>query len=304
MKELFETFGITLGRRHSYRQKVMFINEFSQPLLDRGIKVELQQKSYLGRKVTNVQIGDLDNAETIIVAAYDTGSRMFIPGYRYYPVNASQNYTREVINTVIQLLIAAVMIGIIFLITRNFSSMNLFRKIVAVLADVILGFLIYSVVNGIPASFNYNRNSASDIVIYRLASENLKNKKVAYVLTDDSISSYRGYQQLNSWLGESAKKKSFIILDCLASGEQVYCFSKNQNKVYNRIDKEKGNVIKMKVMEDVSNTPMSILPNSVVIASGAMVNDEFVAENVRTNKDYKVDLERLEKIITILRKAA
>ncbi len=302
MKELFETFGITLGRRLSYRQKVMFINEFSQPLLDKGIKVELQQKTYFGKKVTNVQIGDLDKADTIVVAAYDTGSRMFVPGYRYYPMNGSQNYTREVINTVIQLLCAAVLAVLVFFITRNFLDLPWWRKILAVLADAILVFLIYNVVNGIPASFNYNRNSASDIIIYKLANENLKNRKTAFVLTDDSISSYRGYQQLNSWLGESAAKKNIVILDCLAYGEKVYCFSKTHNRIFDRIENMKDSDIEMKIVSDISNTPLSVFPNAVLLASGSMINDELIAENVRTNKDYKVDLPRLEKLTGIIRK--
>lgn len=301
MRDLFLTYGITLGRRQSRKQKIMYINEFAKPLLDAGIKVTLEERESLKKKVTNVFIGNVDKAKTIVVAGYDTGTKMLVPGYKYSLLKVRQNKNYETYNLIVGFIISVVLFMVAFLITRGFTTFETWRKVITVVADLLLAVLIGLSILGQANPVNYNKNTAANILIYQLAIKLKNNPSVAYVLTDNCAQSYFGYLQLADWLKGKADGKTFIMLDCLASGQDLFAIS-SDNKKLEWIKKNIDADIKLKHIDvnHVTGTPLAIFNNTILLASGKEEGEDIVGENCRTRQDYHVDIKRLEKIEKLL----
>ncbi|MCH4206978.1 MAG: hypothetical protein LKF79_01695 [Solobacterium sp.] len=291
MKETIQLIGITLGRRKSRYSKVQFINTISQSFLDAGLKPELNQKSKLGAKITNLFVGDMD-ADTIVIAGYDTPSRILQRGYKYYPLDQKKNLKAENSNIFLHLLfIVPAVIDLFFL--RNFANLSGTGKTGMIILTIILFPLALYGIFMPTARFNYNRNSISVAVLYSLVLQNIC--KVGYVFADYTASTYVGYNQIRDFYGTDERNKTFIILDALANSKDIYVVGSKQTSKEAR--KLAGMIsAKVKILDQVDHTPLQLFTKTIYITGGEDVTDELQVSNCRSNQDYHVDVERCENI--------
>ncbi|NCB33201.1 MAG: hypothetical protein EOM64_04885 [Erysipelotrichia bacterium] len=291
MKEIIELIGITLGRRKTRHSKITFVNTVSQELMDKGIQVQLQQKSSLGYKITNLLIGDM-NSRNILVAGYDTASAMMIPNYKYRPMNMKQNLFQEKMNILLHAALLIPAICMVF-VMKNFICFSVLLKTISVLLLLVSAAMaVYGVLMP-TARFNYSRNSIALSIAYACAQKNMRG--CGCVFLDYAAETYIGMQQMLKYFDSDADNKTFYVLDALASGEEVFVCSTSDlaGKA-----KEAAKLLNARytVLPSLENTPLSMYKHCIYVVSGTMENGQITVYGSRTKQDYKVEAERAEAI--------
>lgn len=292
MKDTIALIGITLGKRKTRNAKILFINTISKELMNSHIKVQLHETKQIGSKSTNVMIGDCDRKK-ILVAGYDTGSKMLIPRYKYYPLNMQKNFASETINMVLYFILILSLL-LLYFVYRVYGQVDLIAKISLLIFGCLILFMgIVGIV--MPTSpFNFNRNSVAAAILYKLALD--KQSDCGYVLTDYTATTYIGYKQLAAYYGNDGKNKTFIILDALSNGEQLYvCTTANLKSEAEKLSKLIGASVYL-ITKNVENTPLSLFEKCLYITSGFEYDDQLIVANSRNKKDYKINIDMVERI--------
>lgn len=292
-KTIIETIGITLGKRKSRKQKILFINTISQELLDNGVKVQLHEIKKAGSKSTNVLIGSLEQRR-IIVAGYDTGSRVLWPFYQYRPFDMHYNFLCETGNMFLYFVLAASFL-LLYPLYRYWLIADLLWKagLIVLAIFVLIGGSIGLVMPS--ASFNFKRNSIGVAIADQLALN--QQVRAGIVLTDYSIGTYIGYRQLADYYGSQAADKTFIIIDAISKGDELFvgCVRAQYDEAQHLAE-----LIGAKcwlIEKDIANTPLCFFPKALLITSGKVRNGRLIVTNCRNRQDFRVDLYQVERII-------
>lgn len=263
MRDLFMLYGVTLSKRFTRRQKIMFINEISKDFIDMGYTAQVHVKKLKFRSpVTNLHLGDVDNAKVVFLAPYDTGSVVMSKDYKYFPFNPAKTVKAEKLSLIIN------------------SFLPKFAN-----------------------RFNFNRNTASVVLCRELAREfKDKKKKPAFILLDRASCSFEGFKQTREWYKDEVDRKIFVFLECLAVGETIVLAHKEEMADKIEIFTGSGlNILpRLYPEERAREMVLGMFPNLLHLVSGEIEDKEFVVKNTRSKLDYKVDIDRIENIKKVL----
>ncbi|HAE42502.1 MAG TPA: hypothetical protein DCG34_06215 [Clostridiales bacterium] len=295
MKNLLMLFGVTLAKRYTKRQKRIFYSQAEPFFRNLNYAVELQEVKKKLLHVSNIYIGDTKKAKYLVVCPYDTPSRSLLP-FTYFPFNLSKNLSQENRELLIRSLIYIGSSLLTYFVFRQFLSFSILIKVISIVFFVGLIIFCYRLITGIPNSVNFNRNSASIALIAALAERLAKNRNVAYVLLDNTVSSNTGWRIFAE--DESLKNKTIIYIDCVSYGEKLVCAhnqatsieAKKMVEVLTNVD-----VIDQVVPEEhLKDTKLQSFPKMLHICTGTIENHNFLVRNTQSKKDFKVDILRLE----------
>ena len=295
MKDLMMLYGVTLGKRYLKREKDIFVEALAVYFSKLNYSVGVQGKQSPFSALNDIVIGEIKSAKKIIVAAYDTPSRVLVPNYLYYPFNMKRNMRYENLNLLIKLFASCLLAVSAFFILRGFVQYELWLKTVAILVSLLLVLITYFCLKEKGNIVNFNRNSASIAVICAAARE-YKNKDVAFVLLDQCVNSYEGFKLLLEHI--DAESKEILMLEALASGEELVLVNKGKTSVLSMMKNKEDLSIYEKAYDASSGGDnfMSLFPNILYFGSGSNKNKQFVIKNTRSRKDCEVDMARLETI--------
>lgn len=285
MRDLLFHFGITLGKRHTEKQKKLFLNEMEEMLNENGKKYEIIDIKESLYKSRHLIVGDINKAKTIFCAYYDTPNVSLLDS-PYFPLIIKDNIKQERINLIFNTLLFLVVNSLLVLIFILTMNLTFGIRVIILIIELIVFILNIKLFEGIQNTVNHNRNSASIVLMIHLIKKNVKN--CAYVFVDNASTSLVGFEQLKDYLNKSQSMK--IILDSLAHGESVYLAS--QNTLDNYMD-----IIHFK---SEGNYWFNQLSNACILTSGSLMDHKIRVENTRRFNDFKVDLERLHRIENLL----
>lgn len=293
MKEMMTQVGVTLAKRYTSQQKKLFLEEaaklFRQDGLSTG-EITEQTKMY---RVSHLTAGDLQHAKHVFAAAYDTPSRMLLSGSGYAPFNPDYNLKAENRNLMLECVLTVLCFLGIWYLSRGWASGSVWMRILIVLAIAVLAYGAFQLMKGKANEVNFNRSSAAAAVLLDMASEDCPD--TAYVLLDRSVNSYEGLKIL---AGHLQKGQELIYLDALASGETL-------------VVGHRAGTDASKLMESLSNTQprekafdeekaraclLQFAENMKVITAGRAEGANLLVRPSRSDKDYAIDMDRLEKI--------
>ena len=299
MKDLMMLYGVTLGRRYKREEKVRFIETISIFFQKLGYPVNMQSKKTNFMEVNNIIIGDLFRAKKVLVAAYDTPSKILLPNYHYYPFNTKRNLRQENINLVLRFLIACILLILVFFLLKGLMGYQLWLKIVTVLFSFIMIFFAYRSLKGGGNQINFNRNSTAIVLMHTIA-RSYEKDDLAIVMLDHGVSSYEGLKLLKEEF--DGKHQEVIMLEALANGEQVIMVARGKVNIDRLQNNRAGITIFNKVYEEMKqeNNFLSFFPNMMYLGSGENKDKQFVVKNTRSCRDNEVNMERLEKINNLL----
>jgi len=306
VKNIFADYGILLGKRYTKAQKDKFIQYITADMKEIGYEAALF--SGKDKKTVNIIFGSPEKSNTVLIANYDTGSKVFYPGYKYYPLNAKKNITGDVVNQLITLLTGALLFVLAYVSYKygvNGGEGGL-RALTAVISAGAVILALY-IMAGIPNSINYSRNSASIAVIRKIAGVAADKNKVSFILTDKCVSSYDGYNLANDWFKShniDGGNKRVVVLDSLTgSADIVLAHTEQAGKTAGALLQCQGDLnIKEIVLDEekVKITPAGIFDKALILAGGRLADNELVVENTRTGKDFDVNLERVGQLVSML----
>ena len=305
MRDKMMLYGVTLAKRYTKRQKAYFLEHIFEKYSACGFPPGLQSRKSWTGNINNVIAGNLEKAETLVMAAYDTPSGAFLPGYRYFPFHTEMNKREERRNILVQIFIAAILAITACVSTMRFFKTHNVGMLILTLMAVGAAILVIRVRKN---PVNFNRNSASLAVMEKIAEELKDNENIAFIFLDQGVSSFEGFKLFRENLEEisGCGKKRVILLDCVAYGDiLVAAHGQDAAKDAGKLEmagKNNGLEIRDKIYsrEKIEGNILSFLPNGIYMASGSIEKGEFVVKDTRSSKDVKVDIERLEKLANII----
>ena len=304
VKELMMLYGITLRKRYQDRQKAYFRSHISESYSQAGFSVWYPERKHPGSGITNMIAGEIDKAEILFVAAYDTPSKTILPNYKYYPFHAKKNRKADQLNVIAQVLTAIFLAFCSYLLMKQFLLSN------GVAKGVFLGLMILSVIGalfigkGEANGFNFNRNSASLAVMERIAEQCKGNRRIAFVFLDKSVSSFDGYKEFRNSYG--GRHKTMVILDCIAAGDAMLLAHRKgcrgqAEQLLGLADKHGLSITDREYSEEkADNNILAFDKHILYLVSGSVEGKEFIVKNTRSKKDIQVDMKRLDRIAQTL----
>ena len=237
-------------------------------------------------------VGEPKKSRWIVMASYDTGSKMLNPRYEFTPLNSKHNFREEMKNiagySVLTLIVAALAVFW----TRNFPAYSMLWKILTVLADVLVLGLVWRWMKKPDNKMNMNRNSGSVAVLYDCAE---KSRTGCFVFADKSVMSNEGFYELASKFG----RQPVLILESIASGEELFlAFRKGQEKKADEIVRALECRVHLLPLDEEAykNTPLEGFEKGFMLTRGSFKKGTVYVKNVRNGRDFEMDMEQMQKI--------
>ncbi len=285
MKEIILRFGLILGKRFTDNQKKRFLDEVQSDFNNQNLQNHIYTVKQGYHRSNHLLVGDVEKAKTIIVAYYDTPS-IALPLFDYEPLSIKAKLKTErkilILNTFLTLLTLYMTSGVLLAVL---SIEQVWIRIIALIVTLLFIAIELKSFEGFANKINYNRNSAAIAVMISLA-EYTKQNRFAMIFVDRACSSLKGYEQVIN-MEMINKKARFIILDSIAFGEDLYIAG----------EKHRDNIdVDHKYIETNSSCWISMFNDPMLIFCGESHEERFVVKNTRCFNDFKIDMDRLEKI--------
>jgi hypothetical protein len=298
MKDLLFHYGITLGKRYTRRQKTWFLEEAAKEADKQGWTWHIAKAQLKYGKSAHLVIGDPGHAKLVVLAAYDTPGKMWIPHFIDTPFNARRNFRCDTLNLVLQYATGAVlMFGVYFLMKDFMTSSVLLRIVISSLSTLLL-ISVFKLWTGIANPINQNRNSASIALMLDLLKEPSLKGKLSVIFVDHGIQGVTGFKQIKE-MDLIPAATPVVLLDSLASGETLLLAHGSANgDLANDLIKAIKTPVYDKVYSDEGtlNHAFGLFDKGMFILSGNIENKAFKRYDTRSRKDFKVDQPRLEDL--------
>ena len=217
--EIVENVLLKYQVRKNKRQKIAFF-EYIRALCDEygyTCCTELDGKLIKNR---NIVIGDINSADVIFTAHYDTCAVMPLPN-----IAAPQN----VIVYILYQLFLTFLFFVISFIVWILSYFLIKDALMAfVFAYVALLLLLFQIMFGISNKHTANDNTSGVLAVLETAFSvpEEKRSKYAYVLFDNEEAGLLGSAAFSSANKEILKDKTIVNMDCVSDGDNILFFSK------------------------------------------------------------------------------
>lgn len=298
LKDRMIAFAGIFGKRYSKKQKIRFLRYIQSSAQEKGVKMYLDEGEASGKSGCNVYLGPTQRAKTILAVPYDTPSRLWWPGFHYYPMDPERNARQESLVMALNFALAAVLLAAYWfaVFRRCFSArgpiggLALFGLLLVALLTVNLAF-------GSANAKNYSRNSASLALALEIF-DGLQDGSVAVALLDNACAGLGGYARLAEYLGGRARQTNVVILDCVMSGSELHghCTKERIEALAAR-----NGDIQWHEAASEGNAVLSLFPRGMVITGGNRIGDATVVKGTRSGRDDELDMERMERVLVTLR---
>ena len=293
MKEKIEEVGIHFSRRRSNRDKYRFMNRLVSQLKGGKLPLQmLQEKKSRGGMSNHLVAGEPKKSRWIVMASYDTGSKILNPCYEFTPLDSKHNFREEMKNvagySVLTLFVAV--LAVVW--TRNFPQYSMLWKVLTVLADLVVLGLVWRWMKKPDNKMNMNRNSGAVAVLYDCVE---KARTGCFVFVDRAVMSNEGFYELVPKFG----RQPVLILESIASGEELFlAFRKGQEKKADEIVRSLECEVHLLALDEEAykNTPLEGFENGFMLTRGSLKKGTVRVKNVRNGKDFEMDLEQMQKI--------
>lgn len=297
LKETMMLYGVTLGKRYTRRQKASFLQYVMDELDKKHISYHIQDKRSSLLSVRNIIVGDVDKADTVIVAAYDTPSIVSSDKYRWYPFQPSKNKEQDKKLAFKEAILVILTLFVTVLSFWNGLSVSAFyMKVLMFLCAAVLLYFTYRFSAGKACPVSFNMNSASVAVIMDMILNERCMDRVAYILYSEGVTSVEGIKVMREVVPEN---KRVIVLSGLGEGNVRLAVCSSERFIpdifKNELSDYSCHTLKVKQAEQ---TVLNIFPHAIILVSGEEEDNNFVIRNARTDHDHEVNMDMLEKTET------
>lgn len=298
LKDRMIAFAGIFGKRYSKKQKIRFLRYIQSSAQEKGVKMYLDEGEASGKSGCNVYLGPTQRAKTILAVPYDTPSRLWWPGFHYYPMDPERNARQESLVMALNFTLAAVLLAAYWfaVFRRCFSAGGPIGGL-ALFGLLLVALLAVNLVLGSANAKNYSRNSASLALALEIF-DGLQDGSVAVALLDNACAGLDGYARLAEYLGGRARQTNVVILDCVMSGSELHghCTKERIEALAAR-----NGDIQWHEAASEGNAVLSLFPRGMVITGGSWIGDATVVKGTRSGRDDELNMERMERVLVTLR---
>lgn len=298
LKDRMVVLAGVFGKRYSKKQKIRFLHYIQRSAQEKGVKMYLDEGEASGKFGCNVYLGPTQRAKTILAVPYDTPSRLWWPGFHYYPMDPGRNARQESLVMALNFALAAVLLAAYwFAVFRRCFSVGGLTGGLALFGLLLMALLAVNLVLGSANAKNYSRNSASLALALEIF-DGLQDGSVAVALLDNACAGLGGYARLADYLGGRARQANVVIFDCVMSGSELHGHCTRE-----RIEAlaARNGDIQWHEAASEGNAVLSLFPRGMVITGGSRIGDATVVKGTRSGKDDELDMERMERVLVTLR---
>ena len=298
LKDRMIAFAGIFGKRYSKKQKIRFLRYIQSSAQEKGVKMYLDEGEASGKSGCNVYLGPTQRAKTILAVPYDTPSRLWWPGFHYYPMDPERNARQESLVMALNFALAAVLLAAYWfaVFRRCFSAGGPIGGL-ALFGLLLVALLAVNLVLGSANAKNYSRNSASLALALEIF-DGLQDGSVAVALLDNACAGLDGYARLAEYLGGRARQTNVVILDCVMSGSELHghCTKERIEALAAR-----NGDIQWHEAASEGNAVLSLFPRGMVITGDSWIGDATVVKGTRSGRDDELNMERMERVLVTLR---
>lgn len=295
MKDFMAAVAGVFGKRYTARQKARFVAYIQNREEKKGIPVRIQEGQGRGKsRCRNVYIGNVKNAAVILAVPYDTLPGRLLPVWRYYPVRADKNLKTDTVVMIFHILTAVVLTVGYFRFLQQLREMGKLGGIGMLVLLFPMVWIAVKLLSGWGNKNNISRNSAS--IVTALEFLDRYPKEAAVVLLDQSSCGFWGYKCLKEDLKEKAAVKNVIALDCISSGDALFCYENEKGK----LSLQDGEVIQKQATQTEKEQSILGLFERGVLLTGGRVGLEPEIRDTGCSRDKEINLEKMEKAIQVL----
>ncbi|HHX67087.1 MAG: M28 family peptidase [Miniphocaeibacter sp.] len=220
IRELMEKFQV----RKNYEDKSKFINWLQQIIKAMDYDFKIDKYSSKGR---NLIVGDVNNAEVILTAHYDTQVNYFLPmfmGMNWLGFIIGQLYILFII------LLPAILIDLFFKNIFNLNIPNIFIVLI-----VVLTFIYTQTGLANKNTLNDNTSGVATLINIMENLDDVYKNKVCFVFFDQEELGLIGSSKFQKRYGKFIKNKPLINFDCVANGDNLFFIGKKdfRNSIFN-----------------------------------------------------------------------
>jgi len=298
--DLIIRYGIVGHRRFYEREKVTFLKGIAEEFKKMGYPVEIKVSKKGQFRSYNLYVGNAKEAGTVVTTYYDTPAKNF--SARPYRVlsKANKGFSYYLSTFLPMILIVAFGLSLIKMVVMPHWSDDRLTglNVLFVLLLLFLFSLTLSYRKGMGNRKNMVRNTSSVLVLIEAAKEINPLEDVAFALTDFGCVNYLGEEMVKRHIGASWKNKQFIMLDVVGASGNLVMFASSsfkQTVIHARKMFQDLRLI-AKDLDKAKSKQRKIYPNSLIIASGSLIDDELVV----ATKDHALDKERIKQVAKLL----
>ena len=298
LKDRMAALAGIFGKRYSKKQKIRFLRYVQRSAQEKGVKMYLDEGEASGKSGCNVYLGPTQRAKTILAVSYDTPSRLWWPGFHYYPMDPGRNARQESLVMALNFALAAVLLAAYwFAVFRRCFSAGGLTGGLALFGLLLVALLAVNLVLGSANAKNYSRNSASLALALEIF-DGLQDGSVAVALLDNACAGLGGYARLADYLGGRARQANVVIFDCVMSGSELHGHCTRE-----RIEAlaARNGDIQWHEAASEGNAVLSLFPRGMVITGGSRIGDATVVKGTRSGRDDELNMERMERVLVTLR---
>jgi hypothetical protein len=281
--------------RRTKEQKEQFFN-----YLCNEFEPDTVRKDVLENKHENLVIGDIERAEIILTAHYDTPATALYPNLMM-PANPALNMLYHIL---IPLLLALLSLAVACLIVAISAVPEDKVNSVLIPCYLLIYFLsFYLSTRCFTNKNNKNDNTSGVATLVSIAKSVEKKDKVAFVFFDNEEKGLLGSKAMAKKYKNELKNKLVINFDCVGNGREILIMAKkgvlnNENyiKLLKTLKQENGfNLYFLSLEKCSSNSDHKNFENGVgVVACQKGKIAKFITGKIHTNKDTIADKENIE----------
>ncbi len=296
LQDLMMLYGVTVGRRFTKKEKENFVIALSQQVSELGYTWRIQkQQGQPG--AGNLIAGDPGTADMVYVTSYDTPAAALRPGITYYPFHRDKNLQAEKRQLMMRIGLCAVYCAALFLWGRIVLDYAGGLRTLGIVGLLGTAYAAWRLLHRQGSRFNFTRNSASIAWMLQAASLQTGKKRPALVFLDQS--GFGGWETFRREYPQT--EGQIVFLDCIADGEKLVAAHREPvgEKAKKLLDKLKDSPLKEQLIDKtygeqrMKQNALAYDPNMVCLSAGRIEKGEFVVKHTASEKDIRVDLERL-----------
>jgi len=302
LDEFILKYAVLLSKRNSIKQKKLVLTAIHQDFGAFGYEVKGITEKRKGRVSLNIQIGDLHQAKTLIVAPYDMPPRRFFTK-GYHPFREEDSYILKIFSENIVALVSIVLAFAAFLITSNIN---------AILSYVVLGLftafilaLTFVFPTGLSCNYTANKNNSSLAVMLNMA-ETLKGRKdIAFVLLDHVSLNHHGELMLSTLLTKSNLNPMIIYLDCVGYGDAAVISGSAENQsLAKKLTALADDTLRFETKtyshNEILLSTLNRFPKALYVSVGILKGKHWSVPKVRTSKDNEINDSVIQAVTRVL----
>lgn len=279
--DLMYKYGIALGQRYKYSEKLACLDEIKADLHLAEADCELYEFDQGRKHCVNLYIGSLKTAKKIIIAPIDTPLTSILMELKYYPINTRKNIGEKTKDALTRSLLFTAGVMIIAGIVLNYPRLGFPYNLIGLLLGGALGIVAIGFSVKKASKVNLSLYSASLVCFLNLFEDLKSDPEIAFVLVDDYCNSLMGLRVLEKYIDRSTVE--LYVLDSLNSIELLH-------------------VVTGKDEMSQQSSVLREFPKSALFVTARQDQDDLVIDHVSSGSDFKIDMKGFEENILKIEK--